>query len=325
MEKKYKVFVTEPLPEVEVGLELLKDVAEMVCLKEFAGRVLAENIREVDAIVLGDSKISKESLEGVRRLKVIGRFGVGVDNVDLNACTEGGIIVFNAPGLNAESVAEHVIGMMVATSKKFLLHDRLVRDGKWSEKIQYMGTELWKKNIGIIGLGNIGYLVAKMVKAFDMKVLAWDPYISEKRAKEVDAQLVDLKTLLKESDFVSISCPLTDETRGMINEDEFKLMKNSAILINTARGGIIKEYALYKALKERWIAGAGVDVFETEPVVEKNPLFELDNILLTPHMASWTTEAFRRVAIFVCENILRVFDGRLPANIVNKEVLRKLR
>lgn len=325
MEKCYKIFVTEPLPEAEYGLKLLEDISEIEYFEKYTGKVLAEDIRDVDAIVAGDSKITRESLVGTQRLKVIGRYGAGVDSVDLGACTEKGVIVFNAPGLNAESVAEHVIGSMIAVSKKFIIQDRLVRRGMWGEKFRYMGTELWKKTMGIIGLGHIGRLVAKMVKVFEMKTLAFDPYVSSEGAKEANAKLVDLKTLLEHSDFVSVNCPLTDETRGMIGEEELRLMRGNAVLINAARGGIVREDALYRALKDGWIAGAAIDVFEEEPLTTKHPLFELDNVLLSPHFAGWTTEAFRRVALSVGENILKVFKGKLPSNIVNKGVLEKIK
>jgi D-3-phosphoglycerate dehydrogenase len=323
MKSRYKIFITEPLPELEVGFKPLRRIAEIRCLKEFTGTVLAKDIRDVDAIVAGDTRITRKSLEGAQRLKVIGRYGVGVDRVDLDACTEKRIMVFNAPGLNAVSVAEHAIGMMIAISKKFLLSDKWVRTGMWSEKTRYMNTELSKKTIGIIGLGDIGRLVAKMVKAFDMQVLAYDPYVSKGKAMEFHACLSGLKTLLRESDFVSIHCPLTDKTRGMIGEDELRSMKKTSILINTARGEIVREGALYRALKDGWIAGAGIDVFEREPLTTNHPFIELDNILLSPHSASWTTEAVRRIAIYVGENLMRVFKGQLPENIVNKRVLEE--
>ncbi len=322
--KKYKILITEPLPEVEFGLKLLEDIAEIRYIKKFSGEVLAKDIRDVDAIIAGDSKISKKSLEGVQRLKVIGRYGVGVDSVDLDACTKKGVLVFNIPQVEGSSVPEHVIGMIIAISKKFMSRDRLVRSGRWRERHQLIGDELWNKTLGIIGLGNIGYLVAKMAEAFNMNVLAYDPYVSNEKAKGVSAQVVDLKTLLKESDYISINCPLTDETRGMICEKELRLMKSSAVLVNAARGGIVKDDALYRALKEGWIAGAGIDVLENEPV-SKHPLFNLDNVLLTPHSAAWTTDGLRRVAIVTCENILKVLKGQLPKNVVNTEVLQHIR
>ncbi len=319
MKKKFKVFVTEPLPELEFGLEQIEEIAEIVYFKEFSGSVSSEDICDVDAIVAGDSKITRKSLEKADQLKVIGRYGVGTDSVDLEACTEKGIIVFNIPALNAESVAEHVIGSMIAISKKFLIQDKLVRTGRWNEKAHYIGTELWKKTIGIIGFGSIGSLLAKMVKAFEMKILVYDPYVSREKIAEADAQLVDLRTLLKKSDFVSVNCPLTAETKGLIGTEELVSMKKTAFLVTTARGGIVNEKALHKALKEKQISGAAIDVFENEPITTRHPFIDLDNILLTPHFAGWTTETFRRQAIRMGENLLKVFNGQLPANIVNKK------
>jgi len=315
---KNRVYVTEPLPLA--GLELLGDIAEVI-VNEKISEVRAEDIKDVDAIIAGDSKITANSLKLTERLKVIGRFGAGVDSVDIKACTEKGIILFNVPRINAESVVEHVIGMMVALSKNFRSLDKLVRDGFWSKKSKMIGNEIWKKTLGIIGAGNVGSLLARRVKVFDMGVLICDPFISEAKAKELGVELVDLETLLRESDYISINCPLTDKTKGMIGEKELKSMKNTAFIINTARGGIIKEDALYKALKEGWIKGAGIDVLENEPVTE-HPLFELDNVLLTPHFASWTAEAFQRVAMKTCQNIRKALRGGVPDNVVNKEVLK---
>ena len=320
--KKFKIYVTEPIPEIEIGFKLFENIAEIKLGDKFIGRVLPEQIEDVDAIIAGDSKISEESLKKAKRLKVIGRPGVGVDNVDLKACTERGILVFNVPGINADSVAEHVIGMILAISKKFLQRDNLARSGRWGERDKIIGSELKGKTIGIIGLGNVGSLVAKKAKGFEMKILAYDPYLPIEKAKELDVNIVDLPVLLRESDYISINCPLTDETRKMIGERELRLMKKDAILINTARGGIVDEDALYDALKEGWIRAAGIDVLENEPVSE-HLLFHLDNVLLTPHSAGLTIEALRRTAMAVCEDILRVLKGELPKNLVNPEAARR--
>jgi D-3-phosphoglycerate dehydrogenase len=319
----FKVFVTEPIPEIEFGLKILKD-AEIRIKNEFISSIPTMDISDVDAIIAGDAKIKREAIEGAKKLKVIGRFGAGVDSVDLKACSENGIIVFNIPGLNAQSVAEHTIGMIIAVAKKFLSVDKLVRAGGWKEKSKYMGYEIHGKTLGIVGLGNIGMKVAKIAKAFEMKVLAYDPYIPKERGKELGIAMMDLESILKNSDIVTLHVPLTEETKGLIGEKELKSMKKTAILVNTSRGGVVDEFALYKALKEGWIAGAGIDVLENEPV-EKHPLFELDNVLLTPHTASWTIEAFRRMAIKVCEGILKVMKGELPDNIVNPEAFSRKR
>jgi len=322
--KKYKVLVTEPLPGIEDGLKMLEHIAEIEYKKKFVGKISAEDVHGVDAIIAGDSKISRETLEGADKLKIIARHGVGVDNVDLEACTEKGIIVTNVHVAEGPSVPEHVFALMLAISKKLFLRDKMVREGRWNERDQLVGKELKGKTLGIIGLGNIGSQVSKIARtAFDMNVLAYDPYISNEKAKEVGAQLVNLENLLRESDYISINCPLTDETRGMIGEKELKLMKSGAVLVNTARGGIVEEDALYRALKEGWIEGAGIDVLENEPV-SKHPLFGLNNILLTPHSAAFTVESLRRAAIVACENVLKVLKGELPANVVNPKVMEKL-
>jgi D-3-phosphoglycerate dehydrogenase len=183
-----------------------------------------------------------------------------------------------------------------------------------------MGTDLEGKVLGLIGMGNIGSAVAIRAKAFGMKVIAYDPYLEKDRAKLLDVELVDLDTLLKNSDFVSIHAPLTPETRGMIGEQELKKMKRTAYLINTSRGPIVKESALYEALKNRWIAGAALDVYEKEPPDRDNPLFKLDNVVLTPHIAWYTEEALKRLKRSVAEEAIRILNGMPPKNLVNKEV-----
>jgi len=314
------VLVTEPLPEIEFGLKILEDT-EIEIKDRFVAEILGDDIRDIDAVVAGDSLVTRRTLKGANKLKVIGRFGAGYDRVDIEACAEKGIVVFNAPRLSGQSVAEHTFGMIIAVAKNFRYMDQLVREGRWSDKPTRVGTELHRKTLGIVGLGNIGYLVARLAKAFEMRILAHDPYVQTERAREVGAEIVDLNTLLKNADFITLHIPLTDQTRGLIGEDEFALMKKDAILINMARGGVVEENALYQALRERRIAGAGIDVLENEPVT-KHPLFQLDNILLTPHIGAWTKEAFRRVALFVCENILKVKRGKLPENVVNPKAIQ---
>ncbi|MBS7649774.1 hydroxyacid dehydrogenase [Candidatus Bathyarchaeota archaeon] len=320
---RFSIFVTEPVPGIEAELTVLKDV-DVRIKDRFLDRVDSEDLRNVDAVIAGDSKITRESLKAADRLKVIGRLGAGVDSVDVKACTEMGILVFNAPGLNAQSVAEHIMGLMVAVAKKFRTVDILVRSGRWAEKAHHIGYELFGKTLGIVGLGNIGSRLAKMAQAFGMAAIAYDPYIPVEKALSLNVKLVDLEVLLRDSDFISINAPLTEETKGLIGERQLRMMKRNAILINTARGGLVDEKALYEALKNNWIAGAGIDVLENEPVTD-HPLFKLENVILTPHTASWTVEAFRRVVSTVCENILKTLNGGIPENLVNPEVLERTR
>ncbi len=321
--KKYSVFVTEPIPEIDFGLKTLKG-AKVRIKDKFVENVSSKDLHDVDAVIAVDSKITRESLRGANKLKVIGRFGAGVDSVDIQACTEKGIIFFNSPGLNAQSVAEHIIGMMIAISKKFWVLDNLVKSGNWADKHEYMGNELFKKTLGIIGLGNVGSRLAKMAQAFGMNILSYDPYVKSERANKINVKLVDLELLLKNSDYVSINAPLTNETENLISERELRLMKNNAILINTARGGLVDEQALHKAIKNSWIAGASIDVLKNEPVSD-HFLFRHENVVFSPHTSSWTVEAFRRITIAVCENILKVMDGKIPDNVVNTEVLESIK
>ena len=321
--KEFELFVTEPIPEIEFGLKILGD-ARVRIKEKFAEKVPSEDLRDVDAVIAADSKITRESLKKADKLIVIGRYGAGVDSVDVQACTEKGILLINAPGLNAQSVAEHVIGLMVAVSKKFRSLDGVVRNGRWAEKRFYMGNELYEKTLGIIGFGNIGSRLAKMAQAFGMEIITYDPYIPQEKVSHLDIKMVDLESLLKNSDYVSVNAPLTKETRRLIGEKQLRLMKRDAVMINTARGGLIDEQALVKALEEHWIAGAGIDVLENEPVTT-HPLFNIENVILTPHTASWTIEAFRRIAVTVCENILKTMRGRIPDNLVNPEALTRAR
>lgn len=310
----FRVYVTEPLPEVEKGIEVLKGFAEVYIENRFYGFVLPEALRGYDAVIAGDSKITKESLKGADKLKVIGRFGAGVDSVDLEECTKKGIMVVNVPGLNSQSVAEHIIGFMIALSKNFLKVDKLVRQGRWEEKATYIGCEIWRKKLGIVGYGNIGKKLTKIAKdGFDMEILVYDPYIENIES----AKKCALEELLKTSDYIALCCPLTKETRDMIGEKELDVMKKDAFLINCARGGLVDEDALYDALKANKIAGAGIDVLENEPVKE-HKLFELDNVIVTPHFGAWTKEAFVRVAIKCCEEIKKALEGEVPENLVNR-------
>jgi D-3-phosphoglycerate dehydrogenase len=247
-----------------------------------------------------------------------------VDNIDIQAATEMGIYVANVPDYCIGTVAEHTFALLFALTRKVILADRIVKNANWKiwtqQPTELMGTDLEGKVLGLIGMGNIGSAVAIRAKAFGMKVIAYDPYLEKDRAKLLDVELVDLDTLLKNSDFVSIHAPLTPETRGMIGEQELKKMKRTAYLINTSRGPIVKESALYEALKNRWIAGAALDVYEKEPPDRDNPLFKLDNVVLTPHIAWYTEEALKRLKRSVAEEAIRILNGMPPKNLVNKEV-----
>ncbi|MDW8045619.1 MAG: hydroxyacid dehydrogenase, partial [Nitrososphaerota archaeon] len=247
------------------------------------------------------------------RLKIIVKYGSkpGIDNVDLEAAIEKGIIVSYTPQANSDSVAEHTITLMLALLKKLNVMARRLKEGLWRDK-NILGYELLGKSVGIIGLGAIGYRVAEKMKGFGVRLLAYDPYVPNERAKEVGVELVDLNTLLRESDIVTIHATLTKETTRLIGEKELRMMKKNAIIVNTARGAIIDEKSLIKALKEGWIAGAALDVFEEEPPKPNHPLLNMDNVIATPHSASCTYEAWRREGFMAAEEVLRVLRGEKP-------------
>jgi D-3-phosphoglycerate dehydrogenase len=245
--------------------------------------------------------------------------GAGYDVIDVDACTKAGILVCNQSGANKEAVAEHALGLMLAISKKIMETDRAMRKQSNIERFRYTGTELLGKTIGIVGLGNIGSRVAEICKtAFRMTVLAYDPYLSKERMAARNAEKVELKDMLRRADYVTVHCPRTEETFSMIGYDELSLMKPTAFFINTSRGGTYKEDDLARALTERKIAGAGIDVFLEEPPPTDHPLMAFDNVILTPHNAGSTHEAHANVAIYASDQWIDIFDGKVPPRLINK-------
>jgi D-3-phosphoglycerate dehydrogenase / 2-oxoglutarate reductase len=250
--------------------------------------------------------------------------GAGYDVIDVDACTKAGILVCNQSGANREAVAEHAVGLMLALSKKIMEADRSIRKESGIDRFRYLGTELLGKTIGIIGLGNIGSRVAEICKtAFRMTVLAYDPYLSKEQMAARHAEKVALVDTLQRADYLSMHCPRTQETFGMIGYEELARMKPTAYFINTSRGGTYKESDLARALQERKIAGAGVDVFLEEPPPINHPLMAFDNVVLTPHNAGSTREAHANVAIYASEQWIDIFDGKVPPRLVNKAVWPK--
>ena len=291
-----------------------------------------KSLENADAMQVGLLKVTRNIIKNCLKLKVIAKFGVGVDNIDLEAATKKGIIVFNVPGIFTEPVAEHTILLMLALARKLLKADEFARAGesKWMQAYRIlMSTQLERKTLGVVGLGSIGSsVVRKCHDAFNMRILAYDPYISHERAAEVSAELVNLETLLKESDVVTLHCPLTEGTHQMIGRRELGLMKKTAFLINTARGAVVDEESLIEVLRGGRIAGYATDVYTREPPSADFPLFRLDNVVATPHMAAHTQEAQRKLWIVVAQNICRILEGgwpQPPANLVNKDVINRLK
>ncbi|WP_456321704.1 D-2-hydroxyacid dehydrogenase, partial [Palaeococcus sp. (in: euryarchaeotes)] len=293
-----RVLVAAPLHEK--AIEVLKNAGFEVVYEEYPDEErLLELAKDVDAIIVRSKpKVTRKVIENAPNLKVIGRAGVGLDNIDLDAAKERSIEVVNSPGASSRSVAELAMALMFNVTRKIAFADRKMREGVWAKK-QCMGFELDGKTLGIVGFGRIGYNIAKIAKAMGMNLLLYDPYPNFERAKEVGGKFVELEELLKESDVVTLHVPLLDSTYHLINEERLKLMKPTAILINAARGPIIDTNALVKALREGWIAGAGLDVFEEEPLPAGHELTKLDNVVLTPHIGASTVEAQMRAGVEV--------------------------
>ncbi|MBS7611263.1 phosphoglycerate dehydrogenase [Candidatus Bathyarchaeota archaeon] len=298
----------------------LNEIAEVTVNRgKLQTETLQSVLREYDGVVLGTDKITREVLTGDLRVRIIARHGVGVDNIDLQAATEKRIVVTYTPSANAESVAEYTVGFMLTLSRRIVDAHMLMKSGGWA-RLELIGFDFKGKTLGIIGLGSIGSRVAEIAKAFGMRILAYDPFVDRDKADRLGVELTSLEAVLKESDFVSVHASLTSETRGLIGEREFRLMKSTAFLINTARGAIIDENALIKALKEKWIAGAALDVYAEEPLPREHPLRKMENTILTPHIASYTYEAIRKTDEMVLESLETFFKGGRPKWIANPEV-----
>jgi len=316
-----KVVVTEPIDSN--GLEILKKETEVVYLPQLPERTLSDEIRDAQAVVVRVAKIGRDLLEQTKNLLIIAKHGVGYDNIDVEAATQKRIVVVYTPEANAESVAEHNLGLMLSLSKKICTFDRMLRQDRLGRREDYIGVEIKDKKLGVIGLGRIGSEVASKCRiAFDMDIISYDPYVLKERTDRLGYTKVEkLDDLLRESDYVVICVPLTKETTNLIGAKALGLMKANAFLINSSRGGIVDEVALYDHLVKGKIAGAALDVFSTEPPPADHPLLSLDNFIATPHIGGMTAEAMRRMAITVAEEILRVFRGEKPKYPVNPQVL----
>ena len=252
-------------------------------------------------------------------LLVVSSHGAGYDSVDLEACTRAGIVAVNQSGGNAEAVAEHVLGMMLCLSKRIIETDRFMRRQPGLRREAFMGRNVLEKTLGIIGIGHVGTRLAQLCRGLEMRIIACDPYLPADEIARRGAQKSALEDLLRQSDFVSVNCPLTDETRGMLGARQYALMPKHAYFITTARGGIHDEAALEEALREHRIAGAGLDVWQTEPPPLSHPLLQLDNVLLSNHSAGVTSESRRTMAQIGAEQLIDVLDGKRPPRLLNPE------
>ena len=319
--RRFAVLLYEDMHEA--GKAILREKAEILFAASLEESSLINKVREVDGIIVrANGKVSRKMMDAAPKLKIIGRHGVGMENIDLEAATEKGIWVVNTPDANDISVAEHFFGLALILSKMLKKADVALREGRFEVRYQYIGKELHGKILGILGFGRIGKAIGRIGhNGFNMKVLYYDAIRYEEVEKEIKAKKVSLEEVLSQSDYISINLPLLPATKGLLREYEFELMKPSAYIINLARGQIWDEKALYAVLKEGKIAGAGSDVYEVEPATKDHPLFQLENFIGTPHMASHTDEALRRMSL-VAEDVVRVLNGKTPLHPVNQLRLR---
>ena len=308
--------------------ELAKVNAEIVEVPYTTEDETIEAAKDADVVLIGEIPITRRVMEALPKCKAIILDTVGFDRVDIDAATDNRIIVVNNPSPEwcVEEVSNHAMTLLLACAKKLVLLNHLTKQSRWDEASQAQApmVSIHGQTLGLVGCGSIGRMMAKKAQCFSLRILGYDPYIDKSLAEEHGITLVSLPELLKESDFVSINILLNEETQHLIGEKEFKQMKPTAYFINTARGSVVDEPTLIKALQDKRIAGAGLDVFEKEPVDPDNPLLQMDNVVVTPHSASYSDVAFELPRITVLQETIRVLKGRWPKNVVNKTVTSKL-
>jgi len=320
MNKKLLVTGLEYLPE---WCKEYIHSADILCTPDISEENLSEKVADYDGILYMQTMsypITRKIIESGKKLTFIQSAGVGYELIDLTAATDNDVVVMNIPAATTVSVAEHTVALILACAKNLIQIHQSTVTGQW--RVGALGLELWNKTLGIIGFGRIGQEVAKIMKGFEMNLLVYDPFVVDKDIRKIGGKKVDLDTLLKESDVVTLHAPLTKETHALINEEKLNLMKSSAILVNTSRGELVNEGALYKALYDERIRCVGLDVFREEPVTTQNPLLALENIVLSPHMAVQTSDGVLRLMRQNGEQTEKALHG-IYQNVVNPEVLEK--
>ncbi len=324
---KSKVYVTRELPDR--GLRVIKEKFDVEVWPEYyppPKKVIIEKAAKVDALAtLLSDKIDAEVFDAAPSLRIVAQLAVGFDNIDVKEATRRGIYVTNTPGVLTETTADFAWALLMAVARRVVEADKYVRTGKWKvgwHPMMFQGIDVYGATLGIIGLGRIGSSIAKRAKGFDMKILYHDVIRRQDLEKELGIEYTEIEDLLRRADFVTLNVPLLKDTYHLFDEKKLKSMKKTAILINNARGPVVDEKALFKALKEGWIAGAGLDVFEQEPTPASNPLLGLDNVIVVPHISSASYETRSRMATMVAENLIAFFEGKIPPNLVNTEVVK---
>ena len=323
---KPKIYVTRDIGER--GLKIIRQHFDTEVWPEYAPppkKTIIEKARNVDALAtLLSDKIDAEVFDAAPKLKIVSQLAVGFDNIDIPEAAKRGIYVTNTPEVLTDTTADFAWALLLAVARRVAEADKYVRTGQWKvgwHPNMMAGRDVYGTTIGVVGAGRIGYAVAKRATGFDMKILFYD-VVPRPEIEKLGAKKADLDTLLKQSDFVSIHVPLMKETHHLINEQKLRLMKKTAYLINNSRGPVVDEKALYKALKEGWIAGAALDVFEQEPIPADSPLLKLDNVAVAPHISSASLETRSRMAEMVAENLVAFFEGKKPPNLINPDVMK---
>lgn len=320
---KQKILIVQPIHER--GVRVFDERFDVRVASDPSVETVVKEIRGVAGVVVRTAPFPREIIEAADALKVIGRHGVGVDNIDVKAATEKGIAVVYTPNANATSVAEHTITAIGALAKRAVSYDRATREGRWEIRNSYKAVDLDGKTLGLVGIGRIGSMVARRAAAaYNMKVIAFDPYIRPETADRLGVSiLARMDDVFGQADVVSLHTPLTPETRGLVNEAKLRLMKPTSFLINFSRGEVVDEKALCMALRSGVIAAAAIDVYDPEPPLKDNPIFALENILLSPHSAALTEECVIRMATGAAEGIVDVLSGKKPQYIVNPDVYHR--
>lgn len=315
------LFTDYQYESIDQELKILSETgAQIIDLQKDKSLTLPDAVRTADAIIVQYAEITADLIGKMEQCKMIVKYGIGVNNIDVAAATEKGIYVCNVPDYGIDEVSNSAVAMMLALHRKLPASRAALRNNDWSYNSMLPIKRLAGSTLGLVGLGRIPAMVAKKMQGFGLDIIAYDPYIDSARADELNVKLVDFETLYTCSDIISIHCALTDETRHMFNAAVFKRMRKNAILINTARGPVIKEQDLIEALRAGDIAGAGLDTFESEPIDAHNPLLQMENVICTPHVAWYSEDAIKNVQRSAAEEAARVITGNNPLNPVNKPV-----
>jgi D-3-phosphoglycerate dehydrogenase len=312
------------MPYVDKELKILQSYAQVEIAKSTEEEQLLKLVADVDLIMVVYGKITSKIIESANKLKGIVRYGIGIDNIDIEAASKRKIPVANVPNYAIETVADHAMALMLGLARRILEADKAMKSRNWSvwtsPPSTYRGVDLSGKVVGIIGIGKIGRAMAKRAFGFDMKILAYDPYVTAEDAKKLGIELTSLQELLSKSDFVTIHAPLTSETRYLIGENEIRRMKKTAYLINTSRGSLVDTKSLAKALKEGYLAGAALDVYPTEPPAVDDPILQVEHVILTPHISWYTEEAVERLEMTAVDHAVHILEGKRPKNVANPAI-----